>query len=115
MAHGLVLSLIPEQSAELEIDDVFLGASELQLARGNALGTLRGVAHDEDGLAQARGLLLDAARVGEDEVDRARLPLVNERAHLDGCWAGVKDEHHFFTSHYSPLSIAFASWNLRMS
>lgn len=68
MAHGLVLGLIAEQSAELTVDDVLLGADELQRAGGDALGALGGVAHDEDGLAQARGLLLDAARVGEDEV-----------------------------------------------
>ena len=68
MAHGLVLGLIAEQAAELTVDHVLLGAHELQRAGGHALGTLGGVAHDEHGLAQARGLLLDAARVGEDEV-----------------------------------------------
>lgn len=68
MAHGLVLGLIGEQSAELAVDHVLLGADELQRAGGHALGALGGVAHDEHGLAQARGLLLDAARVGEDEV-----------------------------------------------
>ena len=68
MAHGLVLGLIGEQAAELTVDHVLLGAHELQRAGGHALGTLGGVAHDEHGLAQARGLLLDAARVGEDEV-----------------------------------------------
>lgn len=68
MAHGLVLGLIGEKTAELTVDHVLLGAHELQRAGGHALGTLGGVAHDEHGLAQARGLLLDAARVGEDEV-----------------------------------------------
>lgn len=70
MAHGLVLSLIGEKAAELAVDDVLLGADELQRAGGDSLGALGGVAHDEHGLAQARGLLLDAARVGEDEVAR---------------------------------------------
>lgn len=70
MAHGLVLGLIAEQSAELAVDDVLLGADELQRAGGHALGALGGVAHDEYRLAQARGLLLYAARVGEDEVAR---------------------------------------------
>lgn len=70
MAHGLVLGLIAEQSAELAVDDVLLGADELQRAGGHALGALGGVAHDEHRLAQTRGLLLDAARVGEDEVAR---------------------------------------------
>lgn len=70
MAHRLILGLIAEQTAELAVDDVLLGADELQRAGGHALRTLGGVAHDEHGLAQARGLLLDAARVGEDEVAR---------------------------------------------
>lgn len=68
MAHGLVLGLIAEQSTELAVDDVLLGADELQRAGGHALGALGGVAHDEDRLSQARRLLLDATRVGEDEV-----------------------------------------------
>lgn len=72
MAHGLVLGLIGEEPAELAVDDVLLGADELQRAGGHALGALRGVAHDEHRLAQARGLLLDAARVGEDEVARGQ-------------------------------------------
>ena len=70
MTHGLVLGLIAEQAAELAVDDVLLGADELQRACGDALGALGGVAHDEHRLAQARGLLLDAAGVGEDEVAR---------------------------------------------
>lgn len=68
MAHGLVLGLIAEQAAELTVDDVLLGADELQRAGRHALGSLGGVSHDEHWLAQARGLLLDAARIGEDEV-----------------------------------------------
>lgn len=70
MAHGLVLGLIGEQAAELAVDHVLLGADELQRAGRHALGALRGVAHDEHRLAQARGLLLDAAGIGEDEVAR---------------------------------------------
>lgn len=81
MAHGLVLGLIGEQAAELVVDDVLLGADELQRAGRNALGALGGVAHDEHRLAQARGLLLDAARVGEDEV--ARRHEVVEVEHLE--------------------------------
>lgn len=70
MAHGLVLGLIGEQPAELAVDYALLGADELQRAGGHALGALGGVSHDEHRLAQARGLLLDAAGVGEDEVAR---------------------------------------------
>ena len=81
MAHGLVLGLIAEQAAELAVDDVLPGADELQRAGGNALGALGRVAHDEHRLAQARGLLLDAARVGEDKV--ARRHEVVEVEHLE--------------------------------
>lgn len=70
MAHGLVLGMIGKQSAELMVDDVLLGADELQRTGTHALGTLGGVAHDEYGLAQTRRLLLDAARVCQDEVAR---------------------------------------------
>lgn len=70
MAHGIVLGLIAEQAAELAVDDVLLGADELQRAGSDSLGALGGVAHHEHGLAQARGLLLDAARVCQDEVAR---------------------------------------------
>lgn len=81
MAHGLVLGLIGEKAAELAVDDVLLCADELQRAGGNALGALGGVAHDEHWLAQARGFLLDAAGVGEDEV--ARRHEVVEVEHLE--------------------------------
>ena len=81
MAHALVLGLIAEQAAELAVDDVLLGADELQRAGGDSLGALGGVAHHEHRLAQARGLLLDAARVGEDEV--ARRHEVVEVEHLE--------------------------------
>ena len=70
MAHGLVFGLIAEKAAELAVDDVLLGADELQRAGGHTLGALGGVSHDEHRLAQTRRLLLDAARVGEDEVAR---------------------------------------------
>lgn len=70
MAHGLVLGLIAEQAAELAVDDILLGADELQRTGGDALWALGGVAHDEHRLAQTRRLLLDAARVCQDEVAR---------------------------------------------
>lgn len=68
--HSRVPLLIGEKATELAVDDVLLGTDELQRAGRNALGALSGVAHDEHRLAQARGLLLDAAGVGEDEVAR---------------------------------------------
>lgn len=81
MAHGLVLGLIGEKATELTVDDLLLCADELQRAGRHALGALRGVAHDEHRLAQARGLLLDTARVGENEV--ARRHEVVEVEHLE--------------------------------
>lgn len=81
MAHGLVLGLIGEQAAELTVDDIFFGADELQRAGRHALGALGGVAHYEHRLAQARGLLLNAAGVGEDEVARGHE--VMEVEHLE--------------------------------
>lgn len=81
LAHRCILLFIGEQAAELAVDDVLLGADELQRAGCHALGALGGVAHDEHRLAQARGLLLDAAGVGEDEV--ARRHEVVEVEHLE--------------------------------
>lgn len=81
VAHGLVLGLIGEKATELAVDDVLLGADELQRAGRHALGALGGVAHDEHRLTQARGLLLDTARVGEDEM--ARRHEVVEVEHLE--------------------------------
>lgn len=69
-AHRRVLVRVGEQATELAVDDVLLGADELERAGRHTLGALGGVAHDEHRLAQARGLLLYAARVGEDEVAR---------------------------------------------
>lgn len=66
--HGDVLLVVAKKPTELAVDGLLLGADELQRTCCHALGTLGGVAHDEHGLAQARGLLLDAARVGEDDV-----------------------------------------------
>lgn len=70
LAHRCILLYVGEQATELAIDDVLLGADELQRAGGHALGALRSVAHDEHRLAQARGLLLDTAGIREDEVAR---------------------------------------------
>lgn len=81
VAHGLVLGLIGEKATELAVDDVLLGADELQRAGRHALGALGGVAHDEHRLTQARGLLLDTAGVSEDEM--ARRHEVVEVEHLE--------------------------------
>lgn len=81
LAHHRILLIVGEQPAKLAVDDALLGADELQRAGRHALGALRGVAHDEHRLAKARGLLLDAARVGEDEV--ARRHEVVEVEHLE--------------------------------
>ena len=70
MTHSFIFFFVREQPAKFTVDDVLLGADELQRAGGHALGALGGVAHDEHRLAKARRLLLDASRVGEDEVAR---------------------------------------------
>lgn len=51
MAHGRIFLAVGEQAAELAVDDVFVGAHELEGSRRNALGALGGVSHDEHGLA----------------------------------------------------------------
>lgn len=66
--HGRILRRIVEQAGELAIDGLPLGTHQTQRARLDALGALGGVAHDEHGLPERGGLLLDAAGVGEDEV-----------------------------------------------
>lgn len=68
--HGDVLLVVAKKPTELAVDGLLLGADELQRAGRHALGALRGVAHDEHRLAQTRGLLLDTAGIGEDEVAR---------------------------------------------
>lgn len=79
--HARVLIRIGEQAAKLAVDDVLVGAHELERASLHALGALSGVAHHEHRLAQTRRLLLDATRVGEDEV-RGRHEVV-EVQHLE--------------------------------
>lgn len=70
MTHSFIFFFVREQPAKFTVDDVLLGADELKRAGGHALGALCGVAHDEHRLAKTRRLLLDASRVGEDEVAR---------------------------------------------
>ena len=67
-AHGGVLLFVGQQAGELAADGLLIGAHKLERAGSHALGALGGVAHHEHGLAQGGRLLLDAARVGEDEV-----------------------------------------------
>lgn len=57
-----------QQARELAVDGPLLRADEAERAGLHALGALGGVAHDEDGLSEGGRLLLDAARIGEDEV-----------------------------------------------
>ena len=60
--------LVGKQAIEFAANCVFLGTYKLQSPSLHALGTLGGIAHDEHGLAERGGLLLDAARVGQDEM-----------------------------------------------
>lgn len=59
---------VVQQAGELPVDGPLLGPDEAERPGIHALGTLGGVAHDEHGLAERGGFLLDAARVGKDEV-----------------------------------------------
>ena len=60
LAHSLVGGSIVEQGADFADNEVVVGANEMDCAALQGLGALCGVAHHEDGLAQARGLFLDA-------------------------------------------------------
>ena len=66
--HAPVGFLVFQKLPEIPVDDLLVGAHQLQRARGDALGALGGVAHHEYGLAQTGRLLLDAAGVREDQV-----------------------------------------------
>ena len=70
MRHLVIGGAVFKQLLEVFVDGLLLGADQAQRTCGNALGALGGIAHHQHGLAQSRGLLLDAARVGEDEVAR---------------------------------------------
>ena len=65
LRHLLISYSIIKESANLRDNEVVIGANEMNGAALQRLGALCGVAHYEHGLAQARGLLLNAARVGE--------------------------------------------------
>ena len=65
--HGAVGAGIAQQLVRLRHDAVGIGADELDRARGHRLGALGGVAHHQHRLAQRRGLLLDAAGIGQDQ------------------------------------------------
>lgn len=68
MRHRRVLRRVVQQAGKLAIDGLLLGTHQTQGARLHALGALGGIPHDEHGLAEGRSLLLDATRVGEDDV-----------------------------------------------
>ena len=67
LGHTLVGLRVVEEGADFADDEVVVGAHEVDGAALEGFGTLGGVAHHEDGLAQAGGLFLDAAAVGEDD------------------------------------------------
>lgn len=68
LAHFLVNRRVVEKEAGCVDDAVEVSSDELDRAGGDGFGAFGGVAHDEHGLAQAGGFLLDAAAVGEDDV-----------------------------------------------
>ena len=66
LAHTLVGGGVVEEDADFADDEVVVGPHEMDGAALKGFGTLGGVAHHEDGLAQTGGLFLDAPAVGED-------------------------------------------------
>ena len=82
LGHTLVGLRVVEEGADFADDEVVVGAHEVDGAALEGFGTLGGVAHHEDGLAQARGLFLDAATVGED--DGGFLHQIDELQVLEG-------------------------------
>ena len=68
LAHAAVGGGLVEQGGDGAGDAVEVRSDELDRAGGDGFGAFGGVAHDEYGLAQAGGFLLDAAAVGEDDV-----------------------------------------------
>ena len=64
---GGVGSGVGQKAGRLGDDEISVRADEFGRPRRDALGALRSLAQDQNGLAEARGLLLDAARVGEDD------------------------------------------------
>ena len=66
LGHTLVGLLVIQQRGNLAYDEVMIGAHQMDGAALEGFRAFGGVAHHEDGLAQAGGLFLDAAGVGED-------------------------------------------------
>src|SRR5215213_1534586 len=66
-AHPLVLIAVVEKGHRIGDDPLSARADEPRCARVDAFRPLGGFTHHEDGFAEGRRLLLDAARVGEDE------------------------------------------------
>ena len=78
-------------------DFLIVGAHEAHGAGLDGFGALRRVAHDEHGFAQPRGLLLDAARVGEHDVgplhqaDEGEIFQRFDEKHVPGLTAGAAE------------------------
>ena len=82
MGHLVVVGLVFEEAGDFVHDQVVVGAHQFHGAGVECFGALRGIAHHEHGLAQAGGLFLDAAGVGED--DGRFLHQVHELEVLEG-------------------------------
>ena len=67
LGHLFVGLLVVEQGADFVNDEVVIRSYQMDCTAFEGLGALGGVAHHEDGLAQAGSLFLDAAGVGEDQ------------------------------------------------
>lgn len=67
VGHAGVGFGVVDEGGDFADDAVVVGADEADGAGGEGFGAFGGVAHHEDGLAEAGGFFLNAAAVGEDD------------------------------------------------
>ena len=97
LRHLFVGYCIIKECAYFVYNQVVIGANEMNCATFQRLGALCGVAHHEHGLAKARGLLLNAAGIGEH--NSALLHQVNELQVLQGLNEEEVGAGQVFTKH----------------
>lgn len=82
LRHLLIGSGIIKECANFVDNLIVVGAYKMNSAALDGIGSLGGVAHHENGLAEARSLLLNATRISED--DCALLHQIDELKILQG-------------------------------
>ena len=68
MSHFIVCALILKKKFKVFVDHVLVGADKLESARGDSLGALRRIAHNEHGLSERRSFLLYSSGIREDHI-----------------------------------------------